>query len=279
MPASPLPETLTVARLVAVSGPLGGEVLPLAATRTTIGRDTANDICVPDIALSRSHCAIARADGEWRIADCGSSNGTFVNGARVSEQPLRHRDRIDLGESTFIFVGAEAAAQVPPVDDRPSSVIARADVGATAFLRPDLVGGDAGQAERHLGALLTLSALSGSLVTEDLLYDRILETVATTLSPQQVAVVVIDRGAEPRVAAVQQANGSPAVAVSRDVVQQTSDFKLQTYWFSGAEARDLRCAYDRLGHLIAAHLGGRRDALNSQLELVDVAGGAQRGLV
>jgi Nif-specific regulatory protein len=226
MPASPLPETLTIARLVAVSGPLGGEVLPLAGTGTTIGRDTANDICVPDIALSRSHCAISHADGEWRIADCGSSNGTFVNGTRVSEQPLRHRDRIDLGESTFIFVGADPAAHVPPVDDRPSSVIARADVGATAFLRPDLVRGADGHAERHLGALLTLSAVAGSLATEDLLYDRILETVATTLSPQQVAVVIIDSGAEPRVAAVQQVNGSAAAAVSRDVVLQAMHGKV-----------------------------------------------------
>ena len=85
------------ARLVAVSGPLTGEVLPLTDTGVTIGRDTSNDICLADMALSRAHCTIAPSAGVWRIRDADSSNGTFVNGAQVSEQILRDRDSIELG--------------------------------------------------------------------------------------------------------------------------------------------------------------------------------------
>ena len=70
----------------------------------TIGRDTSNDICLADMALSRAHCAIEKSGGMWRIRDVNSSNGTFVNGGQVSEQALRDRDSIELGESVFVFM-------------------------------------------------------------------------------------------------------------------------------------------------------------------------------
>src|ERR1051325_7009678 len=94
----------STARLVAISGPLSGEVLPLSENDVSIGRDPSNDICLADLALSRAHCSIVFEEGAWHIRDRHSSNGTFVNGSQVTDHTLNNRDRIELGEAGFLFV-------------------------------------------------------------------------------------------------------------------------------------------------------------------------------
>ena len=97
-------------RLIALAGPLYGEVLALSGSELTIGRDPSNQICVGDLSLSRRHCAISTGAAEPRIRDLGSSNGTFVNGMQISDHPLADGDRIQLGESVFLFVAKTPSA-------------------------------------------------------------------------------------------------------------------------------------------------------------------------
>jgi len=213
--ADPEP-SLSDAKLIAVSGALRGDVLPLAEAGTSIGRDTSNTICLADLALSRSHCTIGLLDGEWRIRDCNSSNGTFVNGERVTEQTLRDRDRVELGESTFIFVH-RAPVDLPPMAERPSSVIARLDVSDTAYPRRDLTASAAAEAERNLRALLALSMAVHGFTSDEALYERILDVLGRTLPVEQAAVVAADRTGDGHVAAVRRFGSAPAVAISHDV--------------------------------------------------------------
>lgn len=49
----------------------------------TIGRDPANGIMLPDASVSGRHASIERVAAGWRLADLGSTNGTFVNGRPV----------------------------------------------------------------------------------------------------------------------------------------------------------------------------------------------------
>jgi Nif-specific regulatory protein len=210
----------TEAKLVAVTGPRSGEVLPLSEAGTMIGRDTSHAICLADLALSRSHCAIEMVDGVWRIRDCHSSNGTFVNGVRVSEQSLNDRDRIELGGSVFIFVRGGAILDAPPIDDRPSSLIDRLEIAQTAYLRQDSATPPSADAERNLRALLALSTTIHVVETEDELYERIFDALGTPVPAEQIAVVVADRGGEGRIAAVRQLARTRPVAVSRVVFTQ-----------------------------------------------------------
>ena len=208
------------ARLIAIAGPLRGEVLPLTAGGTAIGRSTSNSISVSDIALSRSHCTIVFVDGAWRIRDSHSSNGTFVNGDRVAERTLADRDRIDLGESTFIFVQGAGSAEVPSVDELPSSVVARLDVTATAYAGGEPRTMPGAQAQQRLRALLALSTAVNALASDEALYERILDVLCEALPADQAAIVAVDRSGEAHVAAVRQCNGTPAVALSRQVFTQ-----------------------------------------------------------
>jgi two-component system response regulator HydG len=101
-------------RLVGISGPLKGQTLSLSAAEMSIGREASNDLWHPDPALSRRHCLIRCKEGEpeesrYTIRDLGSRNGTLVNGARVDEHELRHRDRVSLGDSLLMFLARDEA--------------------------------------------------------------------------------------------------------------------------------------------------------------------------
>jgi ABC-type multidrug transport system ATPase subunit/pSer/pThr/pTyr-binding forkhead associated (FHA) protein len=72
----------------------------------TIGRDRVNDIVLPHPVVSRKHARITRTggDGEYKIEDLGSTNGTFVNGKRVVEPRTLYRgDSIHIGPIKLIF--------------------------------------------------------------------------------------------------------------------------------------------------------------------------------
>jgi len=68
-PASDSPSPLPSARLVAITGPLTGELLSLVDRPVSIGREASNDICLADVAVSRSHCTIALQHGAWHVRD------------------------------------------------------------------------------------------------------------------------------------------------------------------------------------------------------------------
>ena len=76
----------------------------LAGTRFTLGRESKNDVVVPDINVSRVHAEL-RLDpqGTWIVTDLGSTNGTYVNGRAVKAQPLASGDQLTVGTTTFAF--------------------------------------------------------------------------------------------------------------------------------------------------------------------------------
>lgn len=76
----------------------------LAGAPQQIGRESVNEIVVPDINISRVHAEIRREpNGIWVITDLGSTNGIYINGRKVSEAPLRDADMITLGTTTLEF--------------------------------------------------------------------------------------------------------------------------------------------------------------------------------
>ncbi len=80
--------------------------LELKKPVTTLGRDPANDIHLQHPTVSSRHAEIRRDGKAFEILDAGSSNGTFVNGARIRRQRLNPGDRIALGAIHLVFDGA-----------------------------------------------------------------------------------------------------------------------------------------------------------------------------
>ncbi|HYS55404.1 MAG TPA: SpoIIE family protein phosphatase [Thermoanaerobaculia bacterium] len=83
----------------------------------TLGRASDCTIPIKDRFLSRRHAEIICDRGTWYVRDCGSVNGTLVNGVKVVDPvPLRAGDRIALGDSEVVFHADEATSQLIPVD-------------------------------------------------------------------------------------------------------------------------------------------------------------------
>jgi len=76
----------------------------LEGPRATIGRSKDADCVLRDPNVSRHHAELRRAqDGEWTVADLGSTNGIKVNGRRVGSTRLSAGDKVTLGTTTFQF--------------------------------------------------------------------------------------------------------------------------------------------------------------------------------
>ncbi|MFM1950783.1 MAG: hypothetical protein RL418_470, partial [Actinomycetota bacterium] len=70
---------------------------------TTVGRDESSDIAIDDRGLSRVHFEIAWNGEVAAIRDRQSTNGTFVDGQRISEVVLRPGSKIAAGRTEFEF--------------------------------------------------------------------------------------------------------------------------------------------------------------------------------
>jgi hypothetical protein len=108
--------TSSAFRLIVRTGPNPGTVTDLTKEVNLIGRDVTNDVVIGDAEVSRQHARVTRTPGGYVLEDLGSTNGTFVNGERLTTpRVLNPGDLIALGETvtlTFDAVAPEAAATV-----------------------------------------------------------------------------------------------------------------------------------------------------------------------
>ena len=83
-----------------------------------IGRSDKNNVILADDLASRNHAMLQRSEeGRFYITDLGSSNGTFVNGARICAPViLQPGDRIGIGNHEFSF-HQEVLGQPPPIEE------------------------------------------------------------------------------------------------------------------------------------------------------------------
>ncbi len=105
-PPSPFAR-LSMPSLFVVRGRDQGKHFQLSAPMYRIGRETNSDIQLLDSESSRSHAEFrVHEDGKYELVDLGSSNGTRINGSRVSRSVLRSGDRIEIGGTLMIYTGA-----------------------------------------------------------------------------------------------------------------------------------------------------------------------------
>lgn len=81
----------------------GGDPIPLLQARLVIGRREDCDICLRFPNISGEHCELTFRDGFWVLRDLGSTNGTKVNGERISVRPLRPGDEISIAKRRYII--------------------------------------------------------------------------------------------------------------------------------------------------------------------------------
>jgi|SRR5450432_4056819 len=91
------------ARLEFILGPLAGQVISLAEELTTLGSVAGNTVVLADPAVSRKHAGIRRTDGQYELADFGSTNGVYVNGHKMPKKTLSSGDILRIGNTEAVF--------------------------------------------------------------------------------------------------------------------------------------------------------------------------------
>jgi hypothetical protein len=71
-----------------------------------VGRTSENDVSIPEYSISKRHCSFEVKDGTMAVSDCGSTNGTTLNGTKLergASVPLCGGEQITMGKFTFVF--------------------------------------------------------------------------------------------------------------------------------------------------------------------------------
>jgi FHA domain-containing protein len=109
----PSGSTPALASFLVRSGSLRGTRLPVRVPVVNIGRAEYNDIVIPDESVSTLHAKLQRREEIWVLTDNGSTNGTFVDGERISgEAILSPGALIRFGETAVMFEPTDVANEV-----------------------------------------------------------------------------------------------------------------------------------------------------------------------
>ena len=114
---SPEVQSRSQVRFTVYQPGIAPQQLALPGDLITLGRASDCTIPIKDRFLSRKHAEIVRDRGTWFVRDCGSVNGTLVNGVKIADPvPLRPGDRIALGDSEVVFHADDQPSQLIPID-------------------------------------------------------------------------------------------------------------------------------------------------------------------
>ena len=87
-----------MAKLVVLSAGLNGRSHELNVDKTTIGRVDDNSFQIADPSVSSHHCEVLLRGTDVFVRDLNSTNGTFINGEKVSESVLKAGQTLRLGQ-------------------------------------------------------------------------------------------------------------------------------------------------------------------------------------
>jgi hypothetical protein len=91
-----------LAYMIVKSGSRSGTNFSLKKSVIKMGRDPGNDIMVDDKKSSREHAKLKVEDGKFILYDLASSNGTYVNGVKITNQSLMDGDEVQIGDTVLV---------------------------------------------------------------------------------------------------------------------------------------------------------------------------------
>lgn len=234
--------------LNARTGPLAGTTIAIEHERLTMGRDLSCVVRLDDPKVSRIHAVLEVTNGKLFLRDNNSTNGTFVNGVRITRQEVRAGDVLQVGASeihllqhtdfqSISFTMSDTIIQssldarkvtIESLASRLGNVFGPAD-GPTQIVGGrgrDAAGEDLRRAQKVLGSIRTLFRASGELA-KLLPMDQLLKTVGRCLfevfeGAENLVILLRDDTSKlaPRFASDRQGNTDTAAAISTTVLNR-----------------------------------------------------------
>ncbi|HYV97421.1 MAG TPA: adenylate/guanylate cyclase domain-containing protein [Gemmatimonadaceae bacterium] len=212
-----------------------------------IGRAVQCDISIIDPTISRRHAELVPDDKGLLIRDLGSSNGTFINGAKITEQRAAAGDNVTFGKLAFklVALAPPAAQSLPPALDapaRPGATIVRqlpvrgktGELAAAIGLGSSPSGEQKASAttatalvQQKLAMLLEVAKGLSKAMTVDSLLDKIARSAFDVLAVDRTAILLIDdRGAlVPKISRDRKGGESPR-AVPQSIARTAMEEKV-----------------------------------------------------
>lgn len=120
-----------MAKLVVLTHSMAGRSYDLATERTTVGRVEDNAFQIAEPSVSSRHCEILLRGGDIVVKDLNSTNGTFINGEKVSESVLKPGQTLRLGNVELKLDAPGASAASAPAASAPAQASAPAAPAAS----------------------------------------------------------------------------------------------------------------------------------------------------
>jgi DNA-binding NtrC family response regulator len=114
-------------RLLIVKGPDRGEAIAIAEVTLTVGSGAGNDVLLSDPTISRRHLAVEPGPDGVILRDLGSTNGSFVQGARFQELTLGFGTEVTIGQTVLKYVPSEEQLELQPSEEESYGSLAGRD--------------------------------------------------------------------------------------------------------------------------------------------------------
>jgi len=173
--------------LVTIQGPDLGRSFPVQRAAVMLGRQQDSDICLNGRAVSRHHARITRDNGAFLVEDLDSSNGTYINGQRLtphSPTALTERDALQIGPYVFALRLPGATLKAEP------NLVVRETVSASS-VPAGLLGPDAGA---KLQVVLEISQQLSRTLDLDQLLEKVLHQVLRLFPQADRALAILCEG-------------------------------------------------------------------------------------
>lgn len=159
----------------------------------TVGKLSTNDFQLNDNSVSRQHCKFEQAGSTYRLVDLKSTNGTFVNGRKITEKTLEEGDTITIGRTTITFrpVPSHKENFIDDNDQKISMVIPLSD--------EYIVQEEEEQEIKRLDVMRALTVLSKELIGSTSLeesFEKVGRLIYETLQPKRLFIFSYDEKQE-----------------------------------------------------------------------------------
>jgi adenylate cyclase len=231
-----------VLKLISTSG---AQSIDLQPGRTlVVGRAVTSDIPIYDPTISRRHAELSLTETGVLVRDLGSSNGTFVNGARVTEAPAAPNDIVTFGKVAFRVkdVTVPARPQVVPSLSQEvpgakggGTIVRQLPVSNSGGVPAIVVDRPSGTShlkvkaqtqeerrEKKLSLLLEISKELSRQQELDRLLDKVVDFTFQVMNVDRVSILMLDAEGElvPRVSRSRTGDASAARHVPRSIAQK-----------------------------------------------------------
>lgn len=210
-----------MAKILVLQGKNKGEAFLLEDEQIFIGRDSSNQIALNDASISRRHCVIEKRENSFYINDLQSLNGTFVNDKAAENLLLQNKDRIRIGDFTFVFAAENDS------DEQFSGKInfddSRLDLSKTIHLKiEDVIAAMA----RDLSSLLKISEKINRIRGLENLQKELLDEIFEVIPASEGAILFVDEDEDLAETFARRRNDETAeISISRTIIKRVLDEK------------------------------------------------------